>query len=222
MGLLDKLKSALYEDVSNETKPIQEATQTANPQPAAIYQQPVYQQPVNNVLPNAFAMQTGPNITEEDKQKYQTYFSALFASTRAKSTNYGEFLTNMETVVETDATLPEASKFKMAFSFLKKKGVLKEQLVQSCNDAIAIVENDRASKFDVDISQKNATIETNNKSIAAKKQQIQKLSEEIMSLEHDSEEIKNKISVKTYLYNSFATQLINKIKTDLSGISNHL
>ena len=221
MGLWDniKQKSGLFEEVPDETKPAQ--SQPVNPQPAAVYQQPVYGQ-TNNVLPNAFAMQTGPNITDEDKQKYQNYFSALFTSAKAKSANYGEFLTNMETVVETDATLPEASKFKMAFSFLKKKGVLKEQLIQSCNDAIAIVENDRASKFDVDIAQKNTTIETNNKSIVAKKQQIQKLSEEIMALEHDSEEIKNKISVKTYLYNNFATQLINKIKTDLSGISNHL
>lgn len=221
MGIFKKIQSALYENVDDDTT--SQPTQQSNSQP--VYQppaqQPVYHQP-NNVLPNPFVMQTAPNITEEDKKKYQDYFSVLFASTKVKSPNYGEFITNVDIVNETDATLPEASKFKMAFSFLKKKGVLKEQLIQSCNDAITIVENDRASKFDVDISQKNATIETNNKSIAAKKQQIQKLSEEIISLENQNEEIKNKISLKTYLYNNFATQLINKIKADLSGISNHL
>jgi len=223
MGLLDNIKKAsgLFVEV-DETTPTTQATQPINPQTAPVYQQPVNYVQTNNVLPNAFSMQTGPNRTDEDKQKYQTYFSALFTSAKAKSANYGEFLTNIETVNETDATLPEVNKFKMAFSFLKKRGVLKEQLIQSCNDAIAIVENDRTSKFDVDINSKTASIENNNKTIAAKKQQIQKLSEEIVALEHENDETKNRISVKTYLYNNFATQLINKIKTDLSGISNHL
>jgi uncharacterized protein (DUF3084 family) len=125
-------------------------------------------------------------------------------------------------VVETDSTLPEANKFKMAFSFMKKKGVTKDQLSQACNDAIAIVDNDRKTKFDTDIKAKSDSIETNNQTIILKRQQIQKLSEEITGLEQENEQTKQKISTKTYLYNNFATQLINKIKADLSGIQSFI
>jgi predicted nucleic acid-binding Zn-ribbon protein len=95
-------------------------------------------------------------------------------------------------------------------------------LVLSCNDAIAIVETDRKTKFDVDIKSRNESIETNNQAIANKKIAIQKLSEEITALEQTNDETKQRISIKTYLYNNFATQLINKIKADFSGIQSFI
>ncbi|MEI8364513.1 MAG: D-aminoacyl-tRNA deacylase, partial [archaeon] len=118
------------------------------------------------------------------------------------------------TVIETDPTLPEANKFKMAFSFMKKKGVTKEALSIALTDAINIIENDRKLVFDADINKKNANIDSNIKLIADKKLAMQKLAEEIQQLENETETIKSKISTKTYLYNSFASQLIAKIKND--------
>jgi hypothetical protein len=225
MGLLDGLKKAIFEEVPDEPK---QANQTQTTQPV----QPLvtntnYATNTQYVAPaatgNPFApAQTGPVISEEDKKKYQDYFSALYTAAKSKSPNYGEFLANIDTVIETDPTLPDANKFKMAFSFMKKKGVTKEQLSQSCNDAIAVVDADRKGKFDVDIKSKNDSIESNNQAIILKRQQIQKLSEEITALEQETEQIKQKISIKTYLYNNFATQLINKIKADLSGIQSFI
>ena len=84
------------------------------------------------------------------------------------------------------------------------------------------MENDRKTKFDTDIQAKNNSIESNNQTIAAKKQQIQKLSEDITALEQETEQTKQRISIKTYLYNNFATQLINKIKADFSGIQSFI
>jgi hypothetical protein len=110
----------------------------------------------------------------------------------------------------------------LSTGFMKKKGVTKDQLSQACNDAIAIVDNDRKTKFDTDIKAKSDSIETNNQTIILKRQQIQKLSEEITGLEQENEQTKQKISTKTYLYNNFATQLINKIKADLSGIQSFI
>jgi len=223
MKLFDGLKKALYDEVPDEQK--------TQPQPQSQSQQPLvtnstiptYTAPPMPQTANMFASaQTGPVIPEEYKKKYQDYFSALFTAAKTKSANYGEFMTNIDTVIETDPTLPDANKFKMAFSFMKKKGVTKDQLAQACNDAIAIVDNDRKTKFDVDIKAKNDSIETNNQSIMLKRQQIQKLSEEITGLEQENEQTKQKISIKTYLYNNFAIQLINKIKADLSGVQSFI
>lgn len=105
---------------------------------------------------------------------------------------------------------------------MKKQGVTKERLVASVNDAIGIVENDRTTVFNADIQAKNANIESNNKLIADKQLAIQKLTEEINQLKTDTETIKNRISIKTLLYNSLAAQLITKIKNDLSGINNFI
>ena len=225
MGLLDGLKKALYDEVPDEqtkqqpqqpAQPVQPLVTNTNYGNYNSAQQP-------NNLGNVFApAQTGPTISEEDKKKYQDYLSALYSAAKTKAINYGEFLTNIETVMETDPTLPDANKFKMAFSFMKKRGVTKDQLAQACNDAISVVENDRKTKFDVDIQAKNNSIDSNSQTIAAKKQQIQKLSEEITALEQAIEETKQRISIKTYLYNNFATQLINKIKADFSGIQSFI
>jgi hypothetical protein len=223
MGLFDGLKKALYDEVPDEQKTQQQPIQQ---QPTSVSYNstiPGYTAPPMPQTTNMFApAQTGPVISEEDKKKYQDYFSALFTVAKTKSANYGEFMTNIDTVIETDPTLPDANKFKMAFSFMKKKGVTKDQLSQACNDAIAIVDNDRKTKFDTDIKAKSDSIETNNQTIILKRQQIQKLSEEITGLEQENEQTKQKISIKTYLYNNFATQLINKIKADLSGIQSFI
>jgi hypothetical protein len=228
MGLLDGIKKGLknlYEEVPDETNKANQTQQAVQPtQPLvtnANYSTRQYVDPVTTANPFAPA-QTGPVISEEDKKKYQDYFSALYNAAKSKSSNYGEFLANIDTVIETDPTLPEANKFKMAFSFLKKKGITKEQLSQSCNDAINIVDSDRKTKFDVDIKSRNEAIEANNQAIILKRQQIQKLSEEITALEQETEQTKQKISIKTYLYNNFSAQLINKIKADLSGIQSFI
>lgn len=224
MRFLDGIKKALYEEVPEE-KQTPAPAQTQPPQPV----QPLVtntnfgMQTAAVSTTNPFApAQTGPVISEEDKRKYQEYFSALYTVAKTKSANYGEFLANIETVIETDPTLPDANKFKMAFSFMKKKGVTKEQLITACNDAISIVEADRKTKFDVDIKSRNESIETNNQAIANKKIAIQKLSEEITALEQANDETKQRISIRTYLYNNFATQLINKIKADFSGIQSFI
>ena len=166
--------------------------------------------------------QTQPVISAEDKKKYEDYFGNLYNLAKVKSANYGEFLTNIETVIETDPTLPDANKFKMAFSFMKKKGVTKEALSIALTDAINIIENDRKMVFDADINKKNANIDSNTKLVADKKLAMQKLAEEIQQLENETETIKSKISTKTYLYNSFASQLVAKIKNDLAGIQSFI
>lgn len=222
MGLFDGLKKALYDEVPDQNAP-KAAEQKVTPLVTnANFQQPVTYQSTDNVFGSTTGQSAQPAISEEDKKKYQDYFSNLYTKAKAKSADYGQFLTNIETVMETDPTLADASKFKMAFSFMKKQGVTKERLVASVNDAIGIVENDRTTVFNADIQAKNANIESNNKLIADKQLAIQKLTEEINQLKTDTETIKNRISIKTLLYNSLAAQLITKIKNDLSGINNFI
>ena len=176
-------------------------------------------QNTDNVFGSTTNGQTQPVVTEEDKKKYQAYFTSLYNEVKTKSADYGQFLINIETATETDPTLADASKFKMAFAFMKVKGVTKERLVASVNDAINLVDNDR-NKFNQDVQEKNAAIEKNNKSISDKQLAIQKLTEEIHQLQNDNEATKERISIKTLLYNSLSQQLITKIKNDILGINN--
>ena len=184
-----------------------------------------FQQPVNTtgVSENMFApTQAQPSISEEDKRKYQEYFNKLYSKAKTSCVEYGEFLNNIEIVTETDATLPDANKFKMAFSFMKKKGITKEQLIAALNSAVGVVETDRTTVFTKDINDKTANMENNLKLIEDKKLAIQKLSEEISQLQTDTETIKGKIATKTYFYNLFSSQLLAKIKNDVAGITNFI
>jgi len=220
MGLFDGIKKALYDEVPEApAKPAATVTPLVTNNNVSGYPAAMPQSMPTNMFAPA---QTQPVISAEDKKKYEDYFGNLYNLAKSKSANYGEFLTNIETVIETDPTLPDANKFKMAFSFMKKKGVTKEALSIALTDAINIIENDRKMVFDADINKKNANIDSNIKLIADKKLAMQKLAEEIQQLENETETIKSKISTKTYLYNSFASQLIAKIKNDLAGIQSFI
>ncbi len=80
-----------------------------------------FQQPVNTtgVTENMFAPAPAqPAISEEDKKKWQEYFNKLYSKAKVTCPEYAEFLANIETVVETDSTLPEAKKFNKILTFL--------------------------------------------------------------------------------------------------------
>ena len=224
MGLFDKLKSTFMEEVPDATPAPKQAAQPVAPLVTNTnFQQ--QQAPINTtgVTENMFAPAPAqPAISEEDKKKWQEYFNKLYSKAKITCPEYSEFLNNIETVVETDSTLPEANKFKMAFSFMKKKGVTKEQLMAALTNALGVVDTDRTTAFAKDINDKTANMENNIKLIEDKKLAIQKLSEEINQLQTDTETIKNKIATKTYFYNIFSSQLLAKIKNDVAGITNYI
>ena len=162
-----------------------------------------------------------PVISDKDKALWQKYFSDLYDQVKTK-TNYGQFLANIETVMETDNTLADTSKFKMAFSFMKKQGITKEMLLASINEAIAAVENDRKAVFEVDVKSKQDKITSNNNLINEKQLAMQKLQDEIVQLKTSTEETKNKIATKTLCYNALSNQLLTKIKNDITGVNNFI
>lgn len=225
MGFLDKVKGAFFEEVPDQ-KTNTPATPSAQPVTPLVTNANFQAQVPNTSglsTENMFSPQPAqPAISEEDKRKYGEYFNKLYSKAKATCAEYGEFLNNIEIVTETDATLPDANKFKMAFSFMKKKGVTKEQLLAALNNAINVVETDRTTVFTKDINEKNANIESNTKSIEEKKLAIQKLTEEINQLQTETETIKTKIATKSYFYNLFSLQLLGKIKNDAAGINNFI
>ena len=216
---MDFLKKLLYNDVPEEEQPLRQekvaplVTNDTQPQPI------VYQDSGNNMFATPIQ---APVISDEEKQKWQNYFEKLYSETRSTNKEYDVFLTNIDTVAETDPTLPDANRFRFAFNFTKKAGITKDALIASANAASQAVEHDRNTVFDKDIQKKNAAIEGNNKLILDKKNQIQTLMDEIKQLETENQTTKEKIAVRTTCYNTFSAHLIAKIKNDIAGIMNFL
>lgn len=219
---MDFLKKLLYNDVPEAEQPLRQervAPLVTNETQA----QPIMFQDSGSNAGNIFAAPTQtPVISDEEKQKWQNYFSKLYSETRSINKEYDQFLTNIDTVTETDPTLPDANRFRFAFNFTKKAGITKEALIASANAASQAVEHDRDAVFDKDIQKKNAAIEGNNKLILDKRNQIQTLMDEIKQLESDNQSTKEKIAVRTTCYNTFSAHLLAKIKNDIAGIMNFL
>lgn len=172
---------------------------------------------------NPFApKQNQTSISPEDKEKWQKYFGNLFTKVKSENIEYGQFLNNIDTVIETDPTITDSNKFKFAFSFMKKAGIDKGKLLSSMDLSIKSIENDRKIIFDVDIQKRNDSILTNTNSISDKKASIQKLVDEIKQLELDIENTKEKITTKTLCYNTLSAQLMDKMKNDITGVTNYI
>ena len=220
MGLFDGIKKALYNDVPDESITEQRVEKVTPLVTNVNAQQPQATQFATDS--RTFGQPAPPQISEEDKKNYQQYFNALYNKAKIQCSDYGKFLADVDTIVEGDATLPEANKFRMAFNFSKKTGITKERLITSVNDAVLFVENDKIAVFDTDIKQRNVNIDNNSKLIESKKLAIQKLNEEITQLQADNEKTSNRITIKTLLYTTLAQQLVAKIKNDIAGITNYI
>ena len=219
----DKFKKALYNEVPDETTDQKQADKVAPLVTNATMQQQPQSQPMSFNDGNGFGVQPAqPPISDQDKKNYQQYFNTLYNKAKIQCSDYGKFLADIDTIVEGDPTLPEANKFRMAFNFSKKAGVTKERLIADVNEAVAYIETDRTAVFDVDVKEKNASMENNNKLIENKRLAIQKLQDEITQLQADTEKTRSRISVKTLLYNTLAQQLIGKVKNDILGITNFI
>lgn len=220
----EKIKQALYNEVPDEVVYDKKAEKVSSPliTNTTVAQNQVYV-PNQVLAENAFAIQPSqPPISEEDKKNYQNYFNTLYNKTKIQCSDYGKFLADVDTIVEGDPTLPEANKFRMAFNFSRKSGVTKERLIANVNDAIAYIQNDKTSVFDADVKEKNTAIDNNSKLIESKRLAIQKLNEEINQLQTDNEKSKNRITVRTLLYNTLQQQLIAKVQNDIVGITNFI
>lgn len=217
MKFFKGIKDAFMEEVpdANNTN-----VQVAQPvQPAQSTAQPV----VFASQGNPFAVQPAqPVISNEDKEKWQKYFSDVFTKAKMENVEYGQFLANMETVIETDPTLPDSNRFKMSFSFMRKAGITKEQLLAAVQNAVNTVNNDKKAIFDVDMAKRAQAIDNNVKLMQSKTDAIKKLTEEIQQLEAENQNAKEKIGTKTLCYNTLSNQLLEKIKNDSAAISNYI
>lgn len=223
MGIFDGLKKLVYDEVPTEDQGTPKKVETITPlvTNTNVNNKQVFNN-TNGITDNMFTpAPVQPVISEQDKALWQKYFSNLYDKVKNK-TNYGQFLANIETVMETDNTLADTSKFKMSFSFMKKQGITKEMLLTSINEAIAAVENDRKTVFDTDMQSKQDKIATNNTLINEKQLAMQKLQEEIVQLKSSTEETKSKIATKTLCYNALSSQLLTKIKNDIIGVNNFI
>lgn len=219
----EKIKKALYNEVPDEVVVDKKAENVSSPLITNTTAQNQTYVPNQVLAENSFAVQPSqPPISEEDKKNYQNYFNTLYNKTKIQCSDYGKFLADIDTIVEGDNTLPEANKFRMAFNFSRKAGVTKERLIANVNDAIAYIQNDKTAVFDTDVKEKNAAIQNNCNLIEKNRLAIQKLNEEISRLQTDNEKSKNRITVRTLLYNTLQQQLIAKVQNDIVGITNFI
>lgn len=183
--------------------------------------QPVatYVAPTQNIFAT---VSSKPTISPENEAKWRDYFSALYSKVKEANMEYGTFLSNVETVIETAPNLDIVGRFKMAFSFIKKQGTTKEMLLGSANNVLASIENDRKSEFESNKQKRVAEIESKTKSIIDKQESIKKLTEEISLLQTEINTGNEKIAIRNYCYDSLSTQLLSKIKEDITGISNNI
>ena len=140
MGLFDGIKKVLYNEVpdeagntpDNKKDKVQPLITNAN-----VQQQTVQPMQFDNGNGQFGIQPAQPPISEQDKKNYQQYFNTLYNKAKIQCSDYGKFLADVDTIVEGDATLPEANKFRMAFNFSKKAGVTKERLIAAVNDAVS-------------------------------------------------------------------------------------
>ena len=225
MGILDRF---LYKEV-----PDKESTDDAkNVVTPLVTQVPDSFKP-NNVFAgksNTFTPAGGVSSqpSAEEMGKWQNYFTKLLETAKGQNALYGQFLSNIEMVSETDTSTPIANKFKLAYKFMK--GTTKQQIIDAAMNALAGIVNDRKATFEQrqaqktkeGIDDKSQVILNNQEQIRIKTEEIKKLTEDNARLETEKLAARDNIAERLACYNILSEQLVAKVKDDITGLNNYL
>jgi hypothetical protein len=219
------------------SKPVTEAPPAAAKAPPAAEAKPVlgaeYQQPA--VVPGTDAAPAPPLATAAGGPvvplpEHQTYFEKLIEEANVKNplfqgTDYKEFI---DSKTDIDAISDEATRYRTAFSVLKRTGLTKERLVSTGQEYINIIgralnsyQSAYAQQYGKDVRQKEELIQK-------KAAEMQALNEKINALKGDMKKLSDEIDLsKSKLERSKASFLAagetkqNEIQGELQKIEQY-
>ena len=225
-GFFDKF---LYTDGDKETKVKKEEpkvpVQVVEPLVTRITSQSNVVNPfVKNKIGDA-----SQSLPPDELQKWQNYFNALLDSARKNNPLYNQFLENIDIVNEADPSQPVSTKVRMAYGMMKKVAT-KDQIVEAANNAIQGIVNDRKAAFEPKQDKRiKEGVTDNNKLIQQKQAEIQKMEEdiktknaEILQIEANIDNTNSTVAIRLGCYDLLSEQLLEKVKDDLTGITNYI
>lgn len=180
-----------------------------------------YSQPIVNGQPSP-----------EEMQKFIKYFEDLMTKANLPGPDYFEF----SKMIVAMGALDEPTRFTSAYMALQVQGVTKAALIQSANQYLQILENDRTnfentvnSKMGTDVSNLKNEIEAKKNEITQKQDlinqlqgDINKANETIINNGNVIAEQEGKITAKLTGYRIAIEQMKQTINTNVTKISSYL
>ena len=142
---------------------------------------------------------------------------------------YDQFLSNIDIVTDADPNQPVSTKVKLAYGMMKKIAS-KDQIIDAAKSAINGIVNDRKAVFEPKqglkikegITDKNLSIQKKLDEIKIMEDNIKLRNSEIEQLQIDIENSNSNIGIRLGCYDTLSTQLLEKVKDDLTGITNYI
>lgn len=164
-----------------------------------------------------FNTMSQPALTEEDKQKWQSFCMDIYGKARAKNPIYDNFLKKYEALAA--LPIPEAQKIHTVAQMLKGEGITRQQIIQAVQGAQQEIILGKQT-FEHDHAARTKTgIEDVQKLMNDKQQQINILTTEIQQLGTTLQENGNKLAVRLTGFNTFFAQVNDKVNADANNIA---
>ena len=173
------------------------------------------------------ARKFNPEVSSpENSLKFKTYFDKLLNDSKSNGPDYLAF----SKMTEAMSVIPdEKSRYLAAFAGLSAQGLSKQELIQTANSFLDILEKDHThfnetinAAIDEKVKGKKLEIEEKNKRIHDLSLEINNLNNEISVLKNKIAENEEKLTVNSAGYNNESSIIKNKISQDIEKIKQYL
>jgi chromosome segregation ATPase len=176
----------------------------------------------------------GTGMGVDELEKFEKYFEQLFEKSNMPGPDYFEFWKMMETL---EAHIPdERARITATFAALSAQGLKKENLINTANQYIQIIQTDKqqfekalGEKVNQEVKQRQQKLTETEALIASHSETIQRLTNEIAEaqaligkLKTEVIEEENKVRRNSNGYNIACDAMMKKITTDITKIQTTL